>query len=268
MRRRPGRGTGDGLRNQDDLAAECVRVEQIADGLWSIAMYDPGWRSWIACHLLRRDGSNLLIDSGNPGQGAVLTAALASLGVAPHAVTDLVFTHGHVDHVGGASAFPFARRHIHALDADLAVGRGLTELEHADCPAASAGSLCLGGIALEYQLVGVHTPGSWVLWDRETRALFSGDFLCWFNERLPAVGLVAAELSHLRPRLLRFVDWWTASPRFGSAGEFRAAAGRLAAQFAPALLCAGHGPVLRGEVSSFLGDIAAGAGHGRGSAQG
>src|ERR1700716_1961544 len=56
-----------------------------------------------------------------PAVSDLLPDALESLGCPPDSITDVVFSHLHVDHVGWASTggqptFPRARHHIHAQD--------------------------------------------------------------------------------------------------------------------------------------------------------
>lgn len=77
----------------------------------------PGDRITLAVDaLLVRDGGRLLlIDTGlGPRAGGSLIPSLARAGVAPEAVTDVLITHSHPDHVGGllkadgALAFPNA----------------------------------------------------------------------------------------------------------------------------------------------------------------
>jgi len=61
-----------------------------------------------------RDGeARVIVDPGMvPGRGAI-PEALAGLGVAPEAITDVVFSHHHPDHTLNAALFPAARFHDH-----------------------------------------------------------------------------------------------------------------------------------------------------------
>ena len=63
----------------------------------------------------------LLPDGRLPAVCELLPARLEQLGCPPESVTDVVFSHLHIDHVGWASTagvptFPQARHHIHAAD--------------------------------------------------------------------------------------------------------------------------------------------------------
>ncbi|HEX7993366.1 MAG TPA: MBL fold metallo-hydrolase, partial [Streptosporangiaceae bacterium] len=53
----------------------------------------------------------VIVDPGMVSSRADLLAALAAQGVAPEAVTDVVFSHHHPDHTVNAALFPAARIH-------------------------------------------------------------------------------------------------------------------------------------------------------------
>ena len=79
--------------------------------------------------LVRMPGHVVLIDSGlGPKVGGVLIASLRLAGVAPEAVTDVLITHGHGDHVGGlldAAGRPaFARATVRLSTAEWQSLRG------------------------------------------------------------------------------------------------------------------------------------------------
>lgn len=73
--------------------------------------------------LVRGGAATVLIDTGLGAKiGGVLVASLAMAGVQPDAVTDILITHSHGDHVGGllmadgTPAFPRARIHMSAAE--------------------------------------------------------------------------------------------------------------------------------------------------------
>jgi len=68
------------------------------------------------------EGHVVLIDAGYDPKGAALLAELARRKVGPDAVTAIFFTHGHRDHIAGASLCPNAT--LYALDADVALAEG------------------------------------------------------------------------------------------------------------------------------------------------
>jgi glyoxylase-like metal-dependent hydrolase (beta-lactamase superfamily II) len=75
-----------------------------------------------------RVGDNvILFDSGADPKGRALDALLARLGRARDDVSDLFITHGHGDHIGGATLFVKAHVHGGVGDADMISGRGPVE---------------------------------------------------------------------------------------------------------------------------------------------
>jgi glyoxylase-like metal-dependent hydrolase (beta-lactamase superfamily II) len=75
---------------------------------------------------LIQDGPTVtVVDPGLVASRAGLFAALAAHGVAPEAVTDVVFSHHHPDHTVNAALFPAARIHDHwaIYDGDLWISR-------------------------------------------------------------------------------------------------------------------------------------------------
>jgi glyoxylase-like metal-dependent hydrolase (beta-lactamase superfamily II) len=63
---------------------------------------------------LIRDGDvTVVVDPGMVRDRALILDPLAALGVQPHEVTDVVFSHHHPDHTINAALFPAARYHDH-----------------------------------------------------------------------------------------------------------------------------------------------------------
>lgn len=67
-------------------------------------------------------GEVALVDAGNDPEGAAILAALAERGLGPDAVTAILLTHGHPDHVAACARFP--RATAWALDQELPLLRG------------------------------------------------------------------------------------------------------------------------------------------------
>ena len=64
--------------------------------------------------VLVRDGDLVaVVDPGMVASRSVILGPLTTLGVAPDAVTDVVFSHHHPDHTLSAALFPAARFHDH-----------------------------------------------------------------------------------------------------------------------------------------------------------
>lgn len=61
---------------------------------------------------LIRDGAvTVVVDPGMVSDRSLILDPLAGLGLAPHEVTDVVFSHHHPDHTINAALFPAARYH-------------------------------------------------------------------------------------------------------------------------------------------------------------
>jgi len=146
-----------------------------------------------------------LVDTSLPGSAEVILAAIASIGRAPHDLTEIVLTHFHADHAGSAAelvARTGASVIAHTADAPVIRGQApqppptLTEFERPLAAALFGDSTKLPGppappvvVDREVQdgdttagggtIVGVpgHTPGSIALFLPRLRVLFTGDTL-------------------------------------------------------------------------------------------
>ena len=77
--------------------------------------------------LIEGDDGLTLIDAGFPGKEAVLFGAIRGLGRSPDQIKQLIFTHGHPDHIGSAAAIvreTGARTYMHPLDIPMAESGG------------------------------------------------------------------------------------------------------------------------------------------------
>ncbi len=79
------------------------RTKQLTDDLWRIRL-DSACGLVVNVFLLRSQGSIALIDTGFPHTTDQLDAALVELGLTIEAVTDVLYTHTHIDHIGGGAA--------------------------------------------------------------------------------------------------------------------------------------------------------------------
>ena len=94
-----------------------MAVVQVAPGVWRAGTRFVNW------YLLDAGSEGVtLVDAGLPRYGNQLDKALTAIGRTRGDVTDLVLTHGHIDHVGMAAvvAEAGARVHLHPDDAALA----------------------------------------------------------------------------------------------------------------------------------------------------
>jgi glyoxylase-like metal-dependent hydrolase (beta-lactamase superfamily II) len=76
-------------------------------------------------YLLRRGAQAVLIDTGIAGQGDAIAAALAGWGLGREALTHVLLTHWHPDHVGSAAelgSWPNAQIWAHRIDAPIIRG--------------------------------------------------------------------------------------------------------------------------------------------------
>ncbi|GAA0663056.1 MBL fold metallo-hydrolase [Streptomyces thermocarboxydovorans] len=71
-------------------------VQQAADGVFLVHGTHTNWV------ILTEGDAVTLIDTGYPGDRALLLASLAQVGAAPEAVSAVLLTHAHNDHIGSA----------------------------------------------------------------------------------------------------------------------------------------------------------------------
>lgn len=83
------------------------RTRALHDGIVRIRL-DSVCGLVVNAFVLRAEGHVLLVDTGFPYTADQLVAGLAELGLAPSDVTDVLITHLHIDHIGGA--LPLASR--------------------------------------------------------------------------------------------------------------------------------------------------------------
>jgi N-acyl homoserine lactone hydrolase len=186
------------------------------------ALSEPGARrtvpfSWMF-YLVTVGDRRILVDTGfvaaTPADHALAesfgirsyrrpAAVLALAGVGAEAITDVVITHWHFDHIGGIASFPRATLHLQELDYQRALSaKGLSEVAPALAQAEREGRLHLvdGLYELHPQVMlarsGGHTRGSQVVWLRtaERRYVLVGDecYLreaCLTEQPLPAISV-------------------------------------------------------------------------------
>ncbi|MGA5323215.1 MBL fold metallo-hydrolase [Streptomyces seoulensis] len=73
-----------------------AQAEQVADGVHLVRGHHVNW-------VILKDGADVtLIDTGYPGDRQALLDSLAAVGSSPEAVTAVLITHAHNDHLGSA----------------------------------------------------------------------------------------------------------------------------------------------------------------------
>ncbi|BDG01158.1 MBL fold metallo-hydrolase [Anaeromyxobacter oryzae] len=138
----------------------------------------------VACYLVDLGpGEVALVDACNDDSARAVRAALSRRGLGPDAVKAILLTHGDLDHIRGALAFPRAQVMALAADVPLAEGREIRMLKWLRSPkdtgvrvgrVLSDGDVVeLSGVAFRVHAVPGHTRGSAVYLARGV--LFMGD---------------------------------------------------------------------------------------------
>ncbi|MFT6398227.1 MAG: glyoxylase-like metal-dependent hydrolase (beta-lactamase superfamily II) [Bradymonadia bacterium] len=87
----------------DSANAVTQRTRQLTDDLWRIRL-DSACGLVVNVFLLRSKSAVALIDTGFPHTTEQLESALSELGLRVSDVTDVLYTHTHIDHIGGGVA--------------------------------------------------------------------------------------------------------------------------------------------------------------------
>lgn len=87
------------------LARMDNHTEQLADGVWRVEL-----NFWLSAFVLANNGRDdadglTLVDAGTRGAAPRLVRSVRMLGFEPRSVTDVLLTHWHIDHTGGARRF-------------------------------------------------------------------------------------------------------------------------------------------------------------------
>lgn len=99
------------LQHHCDVHIGEPRVEQIADGVWVALGFDLANTT-----LIQTKAGNVVVDPGmSPARAEPVRDAL--LEVSPGPIAAVIYTHSHIDHVGGASAWVGEGTEIWATDA-------------------------------------------------------------------------------------------------------------------------------------------------------
>ncbi|MGW6645197.1 MBL fold metallo-hydrolase [Streptomyces iakyrus] len=232
-------------------------VQHVADGTYLVHGSNTNWV------ILTEGDAVTLVDTGYPGDREQLLASLAEVGSAPEAVTAVLITHAHNDHLGSAeylraahgtpvhlheAEVPHARRDfLHQVSigtvlkngwrpgvlpwAVHALRSGGTDHVPVTAPQAfpAAGALDLPGRPVPVHTPG-HTDGHCAYHLPGTGVLISGDALVSGHptSRIEGPQLLPDMFHHERPRALASLD--------------------VLAELEGELLLPGHGPVHRGPV--------------------
>lgn len=222
-------------------------VARLESSLVAVAVFDDAWGSYNNVYALQGHEGVTLIDSGKAEHAHMLVRALTQLDIQPKDVSKVLLTHGHNDHVGGLSAFGLATILAHPLEE-----KGIKQYSSVKVVES------LDNLPQEFVTfqVGNHSKGSVVYYHSSTKALFSGDFLTFFAEPVAPGNLVTEGLD-LRKKTRDVLRRWLHSPAIHTRGNpdgFRQSLEQMAALDVE-YLCTGHGPILKGNISSFLREL-------------
>ena len=96
-------------------------VARVIDGVHIVPM------GMANAYLIEGDDGLTLIDAGFPNKEEAVFEAIRGLGRSPEQLRNLIFTHGHPDHIGSATAIvreTGARTYMHPLDIPMAESGG------------------------------------------------------------------------------------------------------------------------------------------------
>lgn len=149
-----------GISDIEDGKELAPAIHVVKDGYTSVAMIDL------------EGGKVALVDAGNDAAGASILAALTKKGLDAGAVTAVLLTHGHPDHIAACHLFPNAKIYALATEQPLVEGTGAakspigklmgakpTGVKVTD-PVKDGDTITLGNKAIRVFAVPGHTAGS------------------------------------------------------------------------------------------------------------
>ncbi|MBS3950916.1 MAG: MBL fold metallo-hydrolase [Peptococcaceae bacterium] len=220
-------------------------IGRLTDELYAIAVWDEEFNTLNNCYVLKEAQHAVLIDSGKAAHSHTLVKALTQLDVLPANISLILTTHGHKDHVGGAATFAHATRLIAEKD--------MYHLDDSLRPLFAPLPESVSELGFEIIPLGHHTKGHTAYYNLQTKALFCGDYLTFYGEKTPTLGLVTTG-EHLLEKAIDNVHRWLESPAVQARYDtikFRQGLHRLA-DLDVEFLCTGHGPVIKGPLAHEL----------------
>lgn len=224
-------------------------TEQLADGVWRIEL-----SVWLSVVLLANDGHSdaeglTLVDAGTRGAGPRLVRSVRMAGLDPRAIGDVLLTHWHADHAGGArrladsSAAPAvwiggedlpvlsgAQTPAEAATDCSAVGRFLHRRVYQPPPPFSGARVLVDGhvhpAAGGAHVVATpgHTAGHRSVHLPERGVLIAGDAVMNLGRLRPSPGMLSSARSQIRASIGRLaaLDFTVLSPMHGPVIDRRA----------------------------------------------
>lgn len=230
-------------------------ISNFAPDTYAVAIKDNAtWDvpTYTNFYVLIRKERIILIDAGLKAYKPAVIKALAEIGVSPGSVTDLLLTHGHHDHVEGASVFTGAKKFVH--NADLNLLNPVLVAQFISYVKAENGDLLVAEDLRELEIIHVnsHTAGSVVIYDKVSKGMFVGDFFCFFGEALPAGVLVTYSAESRQGSYQYVAD--QAAVGGSDFTSFMRGLERLL-PYEPEFFCTGHGVILIGEIKQFIEEL-------------
>ncbi|WP_436371571.1 MBL fold metallo-hydrolase [Cytobacillus sp. BC1816] len=224
-------------------------LEAVAKNLYAFLVWDESWNSYNNCYLLLENNNVILIDSGKKEHSHLLFSALKKKGISKNDITHFIATHGHKDHIGSVQFFGNIEGYIHNQDLELIPGNVRNKLNMKlpdNGPTVSN---------LECVLLGHHTKGSVLLYQRVSKVLFCGDHICFFGEQLS--GNVVDTGVGEREKYKQFVSEWSQNEEMREQHNFSLFIEGLKkiSKYDVEYLCTGHGVVLKDKVNEFISDL-------------
>lgn len=219
-------------------------VAPIADSTWAIITYEEAWQSHINSYVIKQGDTYVLIDSQLRKHRAFFQKALEDLGVKAEQIEYVYFTHRHPDHIGNADLFPSRSNWIHLDDYYELDDFSQTLFGHTFTGA--GGALA----SLRFRQLSYHTEGSVALFDPQTKVCFTGDHLCFPDAEL---GSIVGEEPEVREAYKDYIRMWKAKEP--ERVQEYAEGLEILLDWPIEVLATGHGPVLTGNVVSFLQEI-------------
>lgn len=205
--------SGDAGTSDPDAAgrsADTAGTPTPGDGEESALRWERVVGGVSAAYVLVRGGEATIVDTGQPDTELAIRDGLAALGLGWEAVSTILLTHKHPDHVGSLGAVA-----ARAASARLLAGEGDIDAFPAPRPVEPVGS---GDTVMDLQVVETpgHTPGHVSVFDPAARVLVAGDALNGtnddgvagpnpdFSEDMAAAWTSAGVLAQLRPDVILF----------------------------------------------------------------
>ena len=193
----------------EDLAEESAPTEEAEFGSTGLQLQHVSL-GFVSAYVLVRGTEAAIVDTGVPGSGDAINAALTDLGLGPTNVRHIVLTHNHGDHVGGLGELEGAMT-------NATVYAGLGDVDGIRT------SLTLSEVGDGDEVFGMgivntpgHTVGSISVFDTDTGLLVAGDAINGdgsggitganpgFSEDIDEANASVAKMAALMPQVAAF----------------------------------------------------------------